>query len=275
MEYRLRKKSGGKISLTKSPARTRASSRSWMSEYGLGRSYFRKSVCPDCGEERRERYIRHPFPLPAGFKKGEWLLSDCACVRAARRDTRSVLDNILIERSRHPLPVGLRSKTFKSFQVDELNRSAVQACEQFVRNFEKITGGQGILLLGRSGTGKTHLACSIVNSLYPKYSVLFRHVPTLMERMRYANVDLEPLLAADLLLLDDVGSERITGWTAERLLIIVDGRLTSHKPTVFTTNFATQDFEARMGMRLASRILGSNLHLLLKGPDRRLVRHGL
>ena len=191
MEYRLRK-IRRKISLTKSPARTRASSRSWMSEYGLGRSYFRKASVLIAGGAS-ERYIRHPFPLPAGFKKGEWLLSDCACVRAARRDTRSVLDNILIERSRHPLPVGLRSKTFKSFQVDELNRSAVQACEQFVRNFEKITGGQGILLLGRSGTGKTHLACSIVNSLYPKYSVLFRHVPTLMERMRYANVDLEPL----------------------------------------------------------------------------------
>lgn len=244
-----------------------------MSENGLRRSFLNEKVCPHCGEKRIKKYIRHPFTLPAGYKKGEWLLSDCACVKADRRKERSLRSGLLLQRVVHPLPVGLRNKSFGNFRVNEFNRDPYQSCQRFVRNFGKIEGGHGILLLGRSGTGKTHLACSIVNGLFPDYSVVFSHVPTLLERMRSANVELEPLLGADLLVLDDVGSERTTGWTMERLLIIIDGRLTSHRPTVFTTNFDTEDFEARMGMRIASRILGNNLQLLLQGPDWRLMRH--
>lgn len=52
----------------------------------------------------------------------------------------------------------------------------------------------------------------------------------------------------------------------ERLLIIVDGRLNNLKPTVFTTNHDLEDLEKRVGMRVASRVIGSNLHLFLRGP---------
>lgn len=244
-----------------------------MSEHGLRRSFFGEAVCPRCGDKRLRKYVRHPFSLPAGYKKGEWLFSDCACIKEARQEERSWRHALLIDRSVHPLPVGLRSNSFANFKVNEFNREAYQSCQTFARKFGSKKASTGLLLLGRSGTGKTHLACSIVNSLFPEYAVVFSHVPTLLERMRYANVELQPLLNADLLVLDDVGSERTTGWTMERLLIIVDGRLTNHRPTVFTTNFDTKDFEARMGMRIASRILGNNLHLLLQGPDWRLLRH--
>jgi len=244
-----------------------------MSDYGLRRRFRSVEVCPRCGDKRLKKYVRHPFALPPGYEKGEWLLSDCTCIKEGRAADRSRRDGLLIDRSLHPLPPGLRSSTFASFRVSEFNREAHRSCQTFARNFGKIKGGQGLLLLGRSGTGKTHLACSIINHLFPQYSIMFSHVPTLLEKMRYADIELQPLLNADLLVLDDVGSERTTGWTMERLLIIIDGRLTGCKPTVFTTNFDTKDFEARMGMRIASRILGNNLHLLLQGPDWRLLRH--
>ena len=76
--------------------------------------------------------------------------------------------------------------------------------------------------MGPSGTGKTHLACAIANELKGKYAVSFANVPMLLEKMRTGNVSVEEMLSADLLVLDDLGSERETAWTVERFLLIVD-----------------------------------------------------
>lgn len=216
------------------------------------------------------KYVWHPFPLPGTAGKGEWLLSDCACIKKERSLERSKWEKRLAIRPTHPLPLGLQDKTFENFRVTALNREVYEECRLFVKNFAKHQQGMGILLLGSSGTGKTHLAAAIANGLRDKYSVAFVYVPTLLEKMRNSDVSLEPLLAADLLIMDDIGSEKPSSWTMERLLIIVDGRLNNLKPTVFTTNYNVKDLDARLGMRTASRILGNNVQLLLAGPDYRL-----
>lgn len=244
-----------------------------MIEQGLNRSYRPKEHCELCGEERSKKYVLHPFPMPAPLPRGHYLFSDCSCIKKERSKERSEREKLLALQVSHPLPAGLRSHSFTSFRVDEFNREPYEICRRFARNFSKIEGGQGLLLYGRSGTGKTHLASAIANELGGRYNVAFAYMPTLLERMRMTNLSLEPLLAADVLILDDIGSERETGWTMERLLIIVDGRLTNLKPTIFTTNYDLNDLEKRVGMRVASRILGHNLQLLLKGPDWRLLRH--
>ena len=227
----------------------------------------------DCGDIRQKRYLLHPFSLPAPLPKGHWLFSDCSCIKKERSQERSEREKLLTVQTSHPLPVGLRHHNFNNFRVTELNRAAYETCQGFARNFKKIGGGQGLLLLGRSGTGKTHLASAIASELSSTYGVAFAYMPTLLEKMRTSNVPLEPLLLADLLVLDDIGSERETGWTMERLLIIVDGRLTNLKPTIFTTNYDLSDLDKRVGMRVASRILGHNLQVVLQGPDWRLQRH--
>jgi len=270
---RLRRKSGGKISPIRNQSRIAASSRGWMSELGLRRSFFGGKLCPECGEVRLEIYRRHPFPVPPPLAPGHWLLSDCTCVKKERTQVRLNQQNLLIRPGpREPLPIGLRDRTFENFQVTAMNRKSYNDCLTFARRFPKIPQGRGILLMGPSGTGKTHLACAIVNALKDTHAVWFANVPMLLERMRTSNVSVDELLSADLLVLDDIGSERETAWTVERLLLIVDTRLSNLKPTVFTTNYEIKDFEARVGMRLASRIVGHNLHVFLMGPDWRLSR---
>ncbi len=252
-----------------------ASSRGWMSDHGLRRSFFSGKVCAGCGELRVETYYRHPFPMLAPLAKGHWLLSDCSCVKKERSRERAKQQNLLIRTDRRdPLPLGLREHTFQTFNVTAMNRTSYDACRSFAKRFPNVPQGRGILLMGPSGTGKTHLACAIANMLKDNYSVSFACLPILLEKMRTSNVNLDELLSADLLILDDIGSERETPWTTERLLLIVDGRLTNLKPTVFTSNYELHDFEARVGMRVASRIIGHNLHQFLRGSDWRLYRDG-
>jgi len=253
----------------------KASSRSWMIKYGIRRYYNLTfaSKCPDCGQALTRVYRRHPFVMPKQFGKGLWLTADCRCVRAEQKTLREQLERINVKPELSlPLPPALRNHAFANFQVESFNRQAYSVCRKFAANFVKVTDGKGLILCGKSGRGKTHLACAIINAIKDQHSTAFAHIPTLLEQLRQGKGNLEQLIGVDLLVLDDLGSERESDWALEKLLVIVEGRLNRFKPTVYTTNFNLNELELRIGSRLASRILYNSLDLVVQGPDWRELK---
>ena len=79
------------------------------------------------------------------------------------------------------------------------------------------------------------------------------------------------MLEADLLILDDLGTEYVVPHTISVLYQIVNTRLCSKRPTVYTTNIVTQQLmNARYTEKVTSRLLGSCELLQFYGEDVRL-----
>jgi len=131
---------------------------------------------------------------------------------------------------------------------------------------------RGLLLMGGCGAGKTHLAVAvlqeIINSGKPG-SVLFSNFQDLIQEIHGSfGADqgttkteiLKPLLQADLLVLDELGSQKPTSFVQDTLYYVINSRYNDEKPTIFTTNYLDdprekeERLEERIGSRLRSRL---------------------
>ncbi len=214
--------------------------------------------------------------MPAGFGSGVWLQQDCQCITTEQVRQRQRLQAAINPKWDDPLPPALRNHTFTNFKVGTYNREAYDVCGKFAQKFRDIRSGEGLFLYGHSGVGKTHLACAVLNQLKEDHWTAFAHVPTLLDQLRRQAVTLDPLIRVELLVLDDLGSERTTDWALEQLLVILDGRINRNRSTILTANYDSEQLaklDRIVGMRLASRITGQHLPIVIQGPDWRQQRY--
>ena len=127
--------------------------------------------------------------------------------------------------------------------------------------------------MGPCGTGKTHLAVAalleIINSGKPG-RMLFSNFQDLIQEI-HASFDsdqvpskseiLTPLLEADLLVLDELGSQKPTNFVQDVLYYVINTRYNAELATIFTTNYydrsgevKEETLEQRIGTRLRSRL---------------------
>ncbi len=175
----------------------------------------------------------------------------------------------------------LKGLTFDNFQkrgrvgLGQLQAESLENAFNQARIFADQQQGW-LLITGRYGCGKTHLAAAIANkSIEVGVSTLFLTVPDLLDWLRYAysGVDLsfedrfEEIREIPLLILDDFGTQNATAWAQEKIFQILNHRYITHLPTVITSNMPTSDFEGR----IRSRIMDPNLVTVVKilAPDYR------
>ncbi len=245
-------------------------------------------VCPHCGRELTAEFFEFPPALQRKYgKPGEWYYHPCTpeCeMKNERREwelmRRDARVGSLVEKS--GLSKRLKSYTFSNFKpyVSPEAARAVERVEEYLGSWEENKEeGKGLYLCGGVGTGKTHLAVAVLNEVVRKKRVpsLFVTVPELLDNLREAynkpgrDLDewMDAVQNADFLVLDDLGSERVTEWVRERIFVIVNHRYREQLPTVFTSNVGPKDLAEQLGERTASRIIAMCEWIALEGDDYR------
>lgn len=153
--------------------------------------------------------------------------------------------------------------------------SILRVAKAFVENFD--TSDTNLLFYGPSGLGKTFLSSAIASELLKKgKDVLYISANSLfpsLENMHFGRQDEKSsfisakALSADLLILDDLGAEYITQFTASELFRIMNQRLLSGKKMVFSTNLTLAEIVDSYSERIVSRIIGNFETLRFFGED--------
>lgn len=142
-----------------------------------------------------------------------------------------------------------------------------------------------LTFLGDTGRGKTGLACGIVRAVFERHGVagqvwtmeamLSRYKATFDDDSRRESTEsvTDHLLGLPLLVVDDLGADKLTDWAEERIFALINGRYSALTPTIVTANEQSPGF-AGLHPRVKSRLYDATVGevVAFTGPDRRVAR---
>ena len=228
-------------------------------------------------------------------RDGREFAQPCACRRAAHDRTAPSF----IAACR--IPPRYEHCTLDSFEAgNESLEAALERAKSYCAGYPYLDQdeGLGLLITGRSGIGKTHLAVAVMRELWMKkgtagqfwdFHELIREIKnSYNEETRTTELQvLEPVMSTDVLLLDDLGAWRMTDWMLDTLFFVLNSRYLAKRSTLITSNFPDASPEAaskdnsnrlseylveRIGAPLRSRLMEMCLMIRMDGPDFRQMR---
>lgn len=169
--------------------------------------------------------------------------------------------------SRAQIPLRYVGRDFDNYRV--VNPGAHRAlgiCMKYAKSFDEcLRHGASLVLAGRPGTGKTHLACAIASEVIKRFgrSVWYTTVANAVRSVKQTfgreshsteAAALEAFYRPELLILDEVGMQRGTSFELVLLGEVLNERYALVKPTILVTNLALEELSSYIGERAVDRM---------------------
>lgn len=226
-------------------------------------------------------------------QSGQWFSRPCECQGKQQEELRMIAAQI---------PPRFWGMSLEMYDInfpgaDISQKNALAMARAFVKAYPFDTGGKGLIFMGSLGVGKTHLAIGVleglirdrgVQGMFCSYGQLVNAIQrTFNSNGSITQADLiEPVLNAEVLVLDELGALRPTDFVLDNVALILGTRYDQRRSTIITTNYA--DFPAgqgrqtdieraakdptlgdRIGDRMYSRIQEMCIKVEMNGQDAR------
>ena len=136
-------------------------------------------------------------------------------------------------------------KTWTTHHAQSLKQAKVLTLG-FVRDYPG-SGDKGLLFIGPSGVGKTHLAVAALKELIKRgHAGLFCDYRELLKEIQASYNPasestemriLEPIRSVEILVLDDLGASKPSDWVRDIVAIVLNARYNENRTTIITTNY--------------------------------------
>lgn len=234
--------------------------------------------CAVC-KEPLEQHIPENAQAILGMKKHS---RQCACIREQNareekerkeREHRRIVENNTLVCFEERM---MREWNFK-------NDNGTNPCMEFARHYvekwdEMRKNGQGLILWGGVGSGKSYMAACIANALLEQevrvlmtnFATIINGLFTAVDKNDYVNA----ICGYDLLIIDDLGIESHSEYRMEGLFNVIDRRVRSGKPMIITTNLTMKEMDETQDIneaRIYDRIRSVCQPIQVKGESRRKV----
>ena len=215
------------------------------------------------------KVIRMPFQIEPLFSRCPKCEEESESRRKREAELQAVSDRAMRLRSLHSrsgVPARFQSATIDGYADTVPGQKRVrEACRRYIDGFEQAKAkGASIVMCGRPGTGKTHLACAIANAVIDQYlaSAEFYTVLNAIRSIkdtyrkdsdRSETQAIDALLEPSLLVLDEIGIQ--VGSEHEKMLIfeIINERYQNCRPTILISNLSADELTAYLGERVMDR----------------------
>jgi len=149
----------------------------------------------------------------------------------------------------------LESAKLKDIKITKNRTEVIKWIKEYYDKFDPYVTNKGLYLHGNFGTGKTYLVAALLNELNNKYGVNIEIVyfPELLrklkENLNLVGDKLYYLENVSVLLLDDIGAEKVTEWGRDEILgTILQTRMNNGMPTFFTSNLTIPELEKHLSL---------------------------
>ncbi|GAA0735565.1 ATP-binding protein [Clostridium oceanicum] len=174
-----------------------------------------------------------------------------------------------------------RESNFENWNHEVGNEKLFKLGKKYAYDFIKMKKeNQGMLIYGEPGNGKTYFSASIANELLNRLiPVICVGAIGITERISQSKRNwgdegiftvLNSLDNADLLIIDDLGTEPDNKWTRSMMYQVIEKRNSSNLPVIVTTNISIDELKERYDDRTYSRLSEMCMFIRNTGPDIRM-----